>query len=365
MAEPISSCDDWCHPGCVGLLEEDLDLVDLFYCPACLAAHPNLTVTYKTACARDICRHPARLPLSKFCSDECGILCVMKRVDEWNLSVDPPPIVPPPKLRPKLKAVSPAEPAGTPVPLPMMLQKLEATRVVRYAKRREGLVSIENVPQDLASLNEQAARRKAEEERTVTKYRDELAGIKQQRARHVRMQASVNARIAFFDVILQRAQWLDSVSGGTGVCGYDYRVQMDEEVWLSWMESNESMIAFEGYGIGEDDRDTEDSRAESEVVGRTVCRERRKCERHGGWQKLRMSDLELERRMLVSHPNARPGLIVLTHDCRSNLCRSSPNGTEKFVFGYPNSRLYKPLRSYLDQEAFIPICSRRWKSPHP
>ena len=31
----IYSCNDWCHPACVNLEEDELDQVDQFICPAC------------------------------------------------------------------------------------------------------------------------------------------------------------------------------------------------------------------------------------------------------------------------------------------------------------------------------------------
>ncbi|EJT97550.1 hypothetical protein DACRYDRAFT_119232 [Dacryopinax primogenitus] len=66
-------CDNWYHPACVGLEEEQADLIDKFFCPRCIAADATLNTTHKRPCARyPSCTNPSRLPASKYCSDECG-----------------------------------------------------------------------------------------------------------------------------------------------------------------------------------------------------------------------------------------------------------------------------------------------------
>ncbi|KAG8986900.1 hypothetical protein FRB90_003717 [Tulasnella sp. 427] len=239
------NCDDWCHPGCVGLPEADLDLVDLFFCPACQASY-GLRTTYKTACAEDGCRRPARLPLSKFCSDECGIECVMKRVDQWCMEIDPPPPQPEKALtvpfgrgRSRAKNKTPS-PVVTPPPEPSAetkaaLAKLEATSAVRLAKRREGLVSIESgSPTDTPGPFVSDPGRKLEEERLLSRYREALADIKTQWATKVRALAAAQARLVLLDVVVQRSEWVDFSSDGPAKCGFDSRLLMDETEWVDW-----------------------------------------------------------------------------------------------------------------------------------
>ncbi|KAG8904920.1 hypothetical protein FRC01_008547, partial [Tulasnella sp. 417] len=310
------NCDDWCHPGCVGLPETDLDLVDLFFCPSCTASTPSLSTTYKTACAGDSCRRPARLPLSKFCSDECGIECVMKRVDKWCMEIDPPPPPPPivdnalavpaSRSRSKSKTKTPSPVVTPPPPEPSetvktALTKLEASSAVRLAKRREGLVSIE----EGSSTNEPslpASGRKLEEERMLSRYRESLSDIKTEWATKVRALAAAQARLVLLDVAVQRSEWLDFSSEDGGKCGFDGRLAMDEEEWAEWVEGEEGRRAFEGYGIGEETEamgvDPADKAKELEIVENVVCFKRKKCDRHGGWQKLKKLDFELEQRLL-------------------------------------------------------------------
>ncbi|KAG8903954.1 SM-like, degradation of cytoplasmic mRNAs and positively regulates transcription initiation [Tulasnella sp. 403] len=247
------NCDDWCHPACVHLPEEDLDLVDLFFCPNCSASSPGLQTTYKTACAQTGCRHPARLPLSKFCSDECGIQCVMKRVQDWCTALDPPAPLPAKRSKQKSKAVSTSPELG---PLAQQaLSQLEATSAVRLAKRREGLVSVVDAPPDADGQVEPANGRQAEEERVLDKYRSQLKDIKFKWARIARAGAAARARLTLLDVAMQRAEWLDHVAGGQR-CGYDGRLGMDEGDWVGWVNGEDGRRAFEGHGIGDDDPDT-------------------------------------------------------------------------------------------------------------
>ena len=70
-------CEDWFHGSCVDMRQEDENLIDKYICPNCEANGKGCT-TWKPMCRRDGCRQPARLvkggPVSKYCSDQCGVL---------------------------------------------------------------------------------------------------------------------------------------------------------------------------------------------------------------------------------------------------------------------------------------------------
>ena len=68
-------CDQWYHYRCMGMTEDDAELVDQFICPPCHDVTGEQT-TYKEACARSGCRRAAVTPFSRFCSDRCGVLAV-------------------------------------------------------------------------------------------------------------------------------------------------------------------------------------------------------------------------------------------------------------------------------------------------
>ncbi|KAL1923938.1 uncharacterized protein VTP21DRAFT_6973 [Calcarisporiella thermophila] len=64
-------CDQWYHGGCVGVNEAESELVDLYYCPTCTATGKKSS--WKTKCSSPSCQKPARVPRSKYCSDQCGL----------------------------------------------------------------------------------------------------------------------------------------------------------------------------------------------------------------------------------------------------------------------------------------------------
>ncbi|CBQ67853.1 conserved hypothetical protein [Sporisorium reilianum SRZ2] len=68
-------CEQWYHYRCVGITEDDAELVDQFICPPCHGVTGEQT-TYKAACARAACRRAAITLFSKYCSDRCGVLAV-------------------------------------------------------------------------------------------------------------------------------------------------------------------------------------------------------------------------------------------------------------------------------------------------
>jgi len=70
-------CDDWYHIKCVGVKDQDRQLIDKYMCPVCEEKGIGVT-TWKRMCRREGCRKPARLAKkdvepSKYCSDECGV----------------------------------------------------------------------------------------------------------------------------------------------------------------------------------------------------------------------------------------------------------------------------------------------------
>ena len=115
-----SSCDDWFHPTCIGLEEYQCDLLERFYCEPCqrgrwllvpvspsyelhhsdisdalsspclLPADPNLKILWRHRCANgarhvapdssDACWRAAHPPMSKYCSKECRIEAMERRL---------------------------------------------------------------------------------------------------------------------------------------------------------------------------------------------------------------------------------------------------------------------------------------------
>ena len=67
-------CEDWFHGRCIGMTEEEGELIEKYYCPNCTEAGDGETL-WKRMCRLDDCRRPARVngeKKSKYCSDEHG-----------------------------------------------------------------------------------------------------------------------------------------------------------------------------------------------------------------------------------------------------------------------------------------------------
>ncbi|SCZ91291.1 BZ3500_MvSof-1268-A1-R1_Chr1-2g01312 [Microbotryum saponariae] len=72
-------CENWYHLECVHIPDYMVELVDWFFCPPCTEAYGKHT-TWKARCARPTCPR-AVAPLSKFCSDFCGIEMASVRIE--------------------------------------------------------------------------------------------------------------------------------------------------------------------------------------------------------------------------------------------------------------------------------------------
>ncbi|PWZ02575.1 hypothetical protein BCV70DRAFT_196822 [Testicularia cyperi] len=78
-------CDLWYHCRCVGVDPDNVELVDQFICPPCEQQTPERT-TYKIACSRPGCRHAALTPLSRYCSERCGVLAIAAKMDALRVT---------------------------------------------------------------------------------------------------------------------------------------------------------------------------------------------------------------------------------------------------------------------------------------
>ncbi|KAJ7619073.1 hypothetical protein DFH06DRAFT_1306290 [Mycena polygramma] len=88
-------CDEWYHTQCVDMPDLVVDLVDQFFCPLCIEKNPNLSLktTYKPRCRYGLdhpepdspkaCHKPAQGAFSKYCSHECGMNNMKKRIDTF------------------------------------------------------------------------------------------------------------------------------------------------------------------------------------------------------------------------------------------------------------------------------------------
>ncbi|KAJ3977019.1 hypothetical protein EV361DRAFT_881145 [Lentinula raphanica] len=259
------SCDEWYHMKCVGIPEYMGDLVDQFYCPPCIDKNPSadLKTTYKTRCLYGInsmeigtgkvCHKPAR-PFSKYCSDECGVKNLRKRIDNFTKK------------------------GG---------KKEDLWESVKTASKREGLVRVispspamqmDSAGNDVVKpIIKEVKPTKTKEEREIERLNGLLADIEKIRDELHRG----------MDIILSREKLLQLAadrSENLGLCGWDQRLCFSDEDWTDFGEG-----VLESYA--EQDGPSEDNAGEAEWW----CPGDQECERHAGWQSLRAKDLDKEK----------------------------------------------------------------------
>ncbi|WFD01982.1 COMPASS (complex proteins associated with Set1p) component [Malassezia obtusa] len=78
-------CDEWFHASCLQIADEAVELIDQFVCPYCEQSmcrsdpETQTRTSYKQPCKAEACTNPARLPISSYCSDACGMRAVRER----------------------------------------------------------------------------------------------------------------------------------------------------------------------------------------------------------------------------------------------------------------------------------------------
>ncbi|CUA76933.1 COMPASS component SPP1 [Rhizoctonia solani] len=255
-------CDDWYHPICVNLPESDVDLIDQFVCPLCVAKY-GVRTTYKTRCAVKGCNKPARAPTSKYCSDMCGIKAATARIQTlrsrgvdldqlWYAAKD---------ARPPEGAVYIHLPGPAPHPPPAGVNNISqgATKVLDGRKKADS--------ERFARLVDESRKLKARK------------GALEQNIKHLK------ARLRFLNCAVQRNE-----KAGGEKCGFDMRVVMDDEDWATWLEDVGKWALEEG----ESDEANVKLLAAYEKMEGTFCTGKKRCDRHQGWQNLKFADFSAE-----------------------------------------------------------------------
>ncbi|KAF8710840.1 hypothetical protein RHS03_01744, partial [Rhizoctonia solani] len=255
-------CDDWYHPNCVNLAEFDVDLIDQFVCPLCVAKH-NIHTTYKSRCAVKGCNRPARAPTSKYCSDICGIKAATARLQTlrargvdldqlWYAAKD---------ARPPDGAVYVHIPGPTPHPPPAGVNHIGpgATKVLD-------------------------GRQKVDLDR-LAKLAEESGQLKSRRAALELDLRHLKARLRLLNCAGQRNEKV-----GGEKCGFDARIVMEDEDWAIWLNDTGQWALEEGEG----DEAKAKLFAIYEKNEGSFCTGKKRCDRHQGWQNLKFADFSAE-----------------------------------------------------------------------
>ncbi|KAI0307732.1 hypothetical protein B0F90DRAFT_1830287, partial [Multifurca ochricompacta] len=259
-------CDEWYHTSCVNMPDMEVDLVDQFICPLCVEKNPHLDLrtTWKRRCLNglqqvdpnspDSCHKPARGAFSKYCSDECGVQYMHMRISLW------------------------VENGGS-------RDRLWDT--VKNAERREGVVVLAHAMEEQSrSTMKMEGRVLTIVQPKITKTDRELARLRERLETLVQKREALKAemdvvawREKVTELAIQHADTIDQ-------CGWDQRLCFgDEEV----TEFGTSVL--ESYEEGHSQVDMDGAQEEAEWW----CMGKKKCDRHFGWQKLRMAEVEFDK----------------------------------------------------------------------
>ncbi|KAF9569613.1 hypothetical protein CPC08DRAFT_652413 [Agrocybe pediades] len=274
-------CDEWYHTQCVQMPDLEVDLVDQFICPPCIEKNPdlNLKTTYKQRClyglrhpnpdSPEACHKAARGAFSKYCSDECGVKYMQSRIDTW------------------------AKKGGK-------TEKLWES--VKNAEKREGVVvCVEPAdPKENGSISmevdgpDSEAKPVKPQQRVVppskSKVAQETERLNNLLNNVIKLREEIKRGMEIMAWRERLLQLASERAETVGQCGWDQRLCLDDDEWAdmgpSVLESYEDAKADVAKGDG-GDTDMEMDNVEEQWW----CPGKKVCDRHAGWQTVRLKDV--------------------------------------------------------------------------
>ncbi|MCO5566167.1 hypothetical protein L7F22_019843 [Adiantum nelumboides] len=344
-------CDDWYHTICMKMKDEQAELVDIFICPNCEKSTEKRT-TWKPKCIRTECTHAALRPLSRYCSERCGIIVASQ----------------------KIKAINGGHANGNGINKSAnrsaVYEKSLAEKMLRLpriasAKRREGIVIWTSEQNDDRSnwlkslLGEDMSESitslvKAESNGTSTTLTsvdlseqhsiilpqiEEIVRLNEQQKRIESKRDMVNkaldvlaSRTKFFHLAEDRASTLEPIRGeendnsttktnkrgakpkkvnkssttnadnnrGQPRCGYDERLHWEDERFQDWSSSTigKEILSEEkplDGKINEGGEEQPEGDSPLEIIASICGHSKRKCKRHIDWSIVRGAEFEIDR----------------------------------------------------------------------
>ncbi|KAI1797841.1 hypothetical protein LXA43DRAFT_270101 [Ganoderma leucocontextum] len=273
-------CDEWYHTQCLDMDDLEVDLIDQFVCPLCIKANPNLPLqtTYKQRCTAGLkhphpssaaaCHKPARGAFSKFCSDECGVLYMQRRIQDWGGNQE--------VLWASIRDTKQRE--GVVVKVHVLGGP---NGVVADDKHAD--LAVNSVAQESHEVQRST---QTQRDRAIVRLQAELDKIAPKREELKQEHDGITWRQKVLELAAARADRVDE-------CGWDQRLIFDEEEYLEFGEG-----VLESY----EERSPQPTGAVDDPMqvdgadghGEWWCRGKKKCQRHAGWQKLRASEIEYD-----------------------------------------------------------------------
>ncbi|KAJ7487650.1 hypothetical protein B0H11DRAFT_2014248 [Mycena galericulata] len=263
-------CDEWYHTQCVDMPDLVVDLVDQFFCPLCIEKNPNLSLktTYKPRCRYGLdhpepdspkaCHKPAQGAFSKYCSPECGLNNIKKRIETFTKNGGKKELL--------WDSVKDA-------------QKREAVVIVHGETALEGTDGCTKENSDAAPPPILSARVKPA---SMGKVEREVANLNAVLDEVVTLREDLKEGM---EIVFWRERLLELANERAeqvGQCGWDQRLCFGEDEWADF-----------GAGVLES---YEEKEGGMQVDGEEWwCLEGEQCERHAGWQTIRAKDVAKER----------------------------------------------------------------------
>ncbi|KAK7064190.1 hypothetical protein R3P38DRAFT_29481 [Favolaschia claudopus] len=259
-------CDEWYHTQCVDMPDLVVDLVDQFFCPLCIEKHPNLSLktTYKQRCRYGLdhpdpnspkaCHKPAQGAFSKYCSPECGLNNMKKRIDTFAKNGGKKEL-----LWDSVKDAQKREAV-------VIIHEDEPGEDDACTKENGDVVHPAPVPRvkppTMGKVEREVANLNAVLDEIVTQREDLKEGME-----------IVVWRERLLELANDRAEQV-------GQCGWDQRLCFGDDEWAEFGAG-----VLESYDDGNMHVDGED----------WWCVESEKCGRHAGWQVIRSKDVAKEK----------------------------------------------------------------------
>ena len=350
-------CDDWYHTICMNMKDEQAELVDVFICPNCEKSTERRT-TWKPKCIRTECTHAALRPLSRYCSERCGIIVAsqkMKFLNGMSSSIT------------NGNGISKAANKSIAYEKSLAEKMLKLPRIAS-AKRREGIVIWTSGQDDDRSnwfkslLGERIAESvsalvnteingtttkftsvKVEEQRSIILPQiEEIVRLTEQLKRIQAKRDTVNgsldvlaSRTKLFHLAEDRAATLEPIRGeenesstaktnrkggkpkkvnktstanadsnrGQPRCGYDERLHWEDDRFRNWSSSTigKEILSEKKPLDGRIDEGAAEISENTEAVSTTdfissICgHSKRKCKRHADWSIVRGAEFDFDR----------------------------------------------------------------------
>lgn len=307
-------CDNWFHAQCLGVAEGAIELIDIFICPPCEPATEQRT-SYKARCHRGGCTHAARLPLSRYCSDACGMHEVLARLSRLPAGCTPARRA---YFAPKVAAVDNRRGLVVWRDAALAAPTLAAKSDTEWlAAMRQGLAAARSAshsvdPPPGTSLGAYAREHATKIDTTA----HELVDLRAELAQWTRQSADVHVAL---DLLTARAKLLQLAEDRQTLlpplvgeddgrkrdalpaprCGFDARLCWDDETFFAWASS------ARGRAILQDEAPLDGALDDGDVDGDAplvVCAQaKRRCKRHADWSAVRGAELEVSREALTAH----------------------------------------------------------------